>query len=139
MIVTHKIPYDRGETPGELRIGWASWDEGDLTERSIKFAYKDSSGKISRGSPELPFSVLMDMFQYAAEQGELHFGRGEHEQLGIGAASLEELSDEKRSLKSALLILQKLKADLPWADFGSVYDEIGKRYDAVKGAIEARR
>ena len=51
MITTHKVPYGRGE----LRIGWASWDDGKFEERSIKYAYRDSSGKISRGSPELPF------------------------------------------------------------------------------------
>ena len=45
MITTHKIPYRNGE----LRIGWASWDNGNLEQRSIKYAYHDSSGKISRG------------------------------------------------------------------------------------------
>lgn len=55
---------------GELRIGWASWDEG-YESRSIKWAYPDKSGKISRGSPELPFHILVDMVLLAHEQGEL--------------------------------------------------------------------
>jgi hypothetical protein len=56
---------------GDLRIGWASWDEGTFECRSIKWAYHDASGKISRGSPEIPFNVLVDMVLLAHEQGEL--------------------------------------------------------------------
>ncbi|MFI0844018.1 hypothetical protein [Mesorhizobium sp. IMUNJ 23232] len=67
MITTFKIPYDKGE----LRIGWASWDDGSLTDRSVKFAYNDKSGKTSRGAPELPFGVLTDMIVLAHQQGEL--------------------------------------------------------------------
>ena len=67
MITTYKVPY----RDGELRIGWASWDDGKYEARSIKYAYRDSSGKVSRGSPELPFDVLVDMLVLADEQGEL--------------------------------------------------------------------
>jgi hypothetical protein len=56
---------------GELRIGWASWDDGSYEDRSIKYAYPDKSGKISRGCPELPFDILVDMAILANEQGEL--------------------------------------------------------------------
>jgi len=56
---------------GELRIGWASWDEGKFKSRSIKYAYKDSSGKISRGSPELSFEMLVAMLELAYQEGEL--------------------------------------------------------------------
>jgi len=56
---------------GELRIGWASWDNGEFKHRSIKYAYKDRSGKVSRGCPELPFDVLVDIVSYAYEEGEL--------------------------------------------------------------------
>lgn len=56
---------------GELRIGWASWDGGKYKSKSIKYAYRDDSGKISRGCPELPFDILVDMVLLAKEQGEL--------------------------------------------------------------------
>lgn len=56
---------------GELRIGWASWDKGKYKAKSIKYAYQDESGKISRGCPELPFDILVDMVILANEQGEL--------------------------------------------------------------------
>jgi hypothetical protein len=56
---------------GDLRIGWASWDHGRFECRSIKYAYRDSSGKISRGSPEIPLDVLVDMVMFAMERGEL--------------------------------------------------------------------
>lgn len=56
---------------GELRIGWASWDKRKFHDRSIKWAYLDESGKVSRGCPEVPFDVLVDMAVLAYEQGEL--------------------------------------------------------------------
>ena len=67
MIPTLILPYKNGD----LRIGWASWDHGDYKARSIKWAYKDKSGKISRGAPEIPFDILVDMVTFAADQGEL--------------------------------------------------------------------
>lgn len=67
MIPTYVTPY----RDGELRIGWASWDSGNYQSRSIKWAYTDKSGKISRGSPEIPFDILLDMVVLAAGQGEL--------------------------------------------------------------------
>jgi len=74
MIPTHTEPYQDGETVGELRVGWASWDEG-FQSRSIKWAYPDKSGKISRGCPELPFEVLVDMVIAAKRLGELSKGQ----------------------------------------------------------------
>ena len=59
------------EDGSDIRIGWASWDKGNFESKSIKFAYKDGSGKISRGSPEVPFDVLIEMVIFAYEQGEL--------------------------------------------------------------------
>ena len=67
MIPTFTKPYRNGD----LRIGWASWDDGNFQDRSIKYAYPDTSGKISRGSPELPFDILVDMILLAHQQGEL--------------------------------------------------------------------
>jgi len=56
---------------GDLRIGIASWDAGDFKSRSIKYAYRDKSGKVSRGCPELPFDVLVEMVILAHKQKEL--------------------------------------------------------------------
>jgi hypothetical protein len=67
MVPTFKTAYRNGE----IRIGWASWDDGSFTARSIKYAYPDSSRKISRGSPELSFDLLVDMTITALEQNEL--------------------------------------------------------------------
>lgn len=132
MITTYKVPY----RDGELRIGWASWDDGSLTSRSIKYAYRDGSGKISRGSPELPIDMLMDMAKLAAEQNELRFLMKGNP---MSKLSSEDLQGEGKKLKLALLALQKIQMDLPWATVRPLYDEIGARYDAVNGEIEERR
>lgn len=71
MIVTHKKNYTNGDTTGVLQVGWASWDKDRYQSRSIKWAYPDKSGKVSRGAPEIPFDILLDMVMYAADQGEL--------------------------------------------------------------------
>ncbi|QTR47672.1 hypothetical protein J9253_07065 [Thiothrix litoralis] len=68
MIPTFTTPYKEHD---QLRIGWASWDEGSYQCRSIKFVYFDKSGKVSRGCPELPFDVLVDMVALAYQQNEL--------------------------------------------------------------------
>ena len=73
MIPICKKPYK----DGDLRIGWASWDKDKdtnkmrYTYRSIKYAYLTDNGNVSRGAPELPFDILLDMAAYAAETGEL--------------------------------------------------------------------
>lgn len=54
----------------ELRVGWASWDKGKYTDRSIKFIYR-TNGKIPRTAPELPIRILLPMLKFALEQGEL--------------------------------------------------------------------
>lgn len=136
MITTHKVPYRNGE----LRIGWASWDDGTMTSRSIKYAYPDASGKISRGSPELPFDILIDMLVLAADQREIDAALP-----AVGAAaladpttmSLAELNDEKKLLSTSLLRLQQLVASVPWASW-KVYDQIGKRLEAVRAEIARR-
>jgi len=70
-MIWNKDYTDEGGTPGEIRIGWPSWDKGEHRSKSIKWAYRDESGKISRGSPEVPFDVLVEMVVYAMEKGEL--------------------------------------------------------------------
>ena len=134
MITTHKIPYRNGE----LRVGWASWDDGSLTARSIKYAYPDSSGKISRGSPELPFDILIDMLELAADQKEVDLSLpAPKEEADLGSATLSDLKEEKRLLSANLLRLQGIVLELPWANW-KVYDHIGKRLDAVRAEIARR-
>lgn len=91
MIPTFKKTY----RDGELRIGWASWDEGSYTSRSIKYAYPDASGKISRGSPELPFNVLVDMTITALEEGEIPEDDVERLQRALGADAALRLRRER--------------------------------------------
>jgi hypothetical protein len=138
MIPTYKIPYRKGE----LRIGWASWDDGSLTARSIKYAYPDGSGKISRGSPELPFDILVDMCLLATEQEELEAlwkaGRNPTPPP-LTSATADELHEEKKRLTVVLMRLQQLVADVPWADWARVYDPIGSRLEAVKVEIARQK
>ncbi len=131
MITTTKTPYK----DGDLRIGWASWDDGSMTDRSIKYAYKDVSGKISRGAPELPFDILIDMVVYAYSENELRFESARCDQLNIDTATKQELLEEKKLLASSLMILSKMKMDLPWAEFIDPYDQIGTRYEKIKAKL----
>lgn len=134
MIPTYKIPY----RDGELRIGWASWDDGSYTARSIKYAYPDGSGKISRGSPEIPFDILADMCLLAAEQKELDdlFKPSRTPKpVSLAEATEQELLDEKKRLTIALMRLQQLAMDIPWVDWANVYDPIGSRLESVNSKI----
>ena len=138
MIPTHIVPY--GE--GELRIGWASWDDGKYEERSIKYAYPDSSGKISRGSPELPFEVLLAMLLLAAEQGELNEfvpKARATEPANVSQVSPSALADEERALSIALGRIQGLVAEFRWANWGPIYDQFGARLEVVRGELTRRR
>ena len=138
MITTHKVPYGRGE----LRIGWASWDDGKFEERSIKYAYPDSSGKISRGSPELPFDVLVAMVLLAAEQKELDNIMPKtalaNDPRDVSQISPSELGDEKDTLTVALTRIQGLIAEIPWANWQPIYDQIGARLEAVRAEVSNR-
>lgn len=138
MITTHKVPYG----DGELRIGWASWDDGSLTARSIKYAYPDSSGKISRGSPELPFDILVAMVLLAAEQGELDklmpSTTAATKPRPVSEVSHNELVEEKNSLTVALTRIMGLMMEFPWADWQPIYDQIGIRLETVKEEIAKR-
>src|SRR5438874_12538524 len=103
VIPIYTVPYRNGE----LRIGWASWDKGAFKERSIKYAYPDSSGKISRGSPELPFDILIDMLLLAVDQKELdpHIPQIKHSPSTrqLKKATFKELQDERKALTVALM------------------------------------
>ena len=136
MIPTHVIPYRHGE----LRIGWASWDDGSFTDRSIKWAYRDGSGKISRGSPELPFDILVDMIDYATQQGELkaHLPASPPQPPDVTTATKQELLEERKALAARLAQMQLMLMEMPWANWQPIYDQIGRRYEAVKTEILSR-
>lgn len=137
MITTFKVPYG----DGELRIGWASWDDGKYEARSIKYAYRDSSGKISRGSPELPFDVLVEMLLLAADQKELAEIMPKavaSKPRDVSKISLTELRDEKKTLSVALMRIQGLVSEIRWADWQPIYDDLGARLDEVKNEMTCR-
>jgi len=73
MINVHSQDYvDKHGTVGEIRIGWASWDFDKHNSGSVKWAYKDEAGRISRGAPEVPIDVLVAMIKAVLKQ-ELFF------------------------------------------------------------------
>jgi hypothetical protein len=136
LITTFSMPY----RDGELRIGWSSWDNGALKSRSIKYAYKDASGKISRGSPEVPLEMLVDMLMLAAEKGELEFGEtAVSRKRPPTAMKPAELREEKRVLSAALICLQQLMAGIPWAHWQPIYDEVGAQLAKVRAELGRRR
>lgn len=64
MTTLKRTPYtDKWGTEGEIRLGYSSWDE-DRVSSSIKWAYRDRSGKISRGAPEVPIDVLFELVDF---------------------------------------------------------------------------
>lgn len=136
MIPTHVIPYRHGE----LRIGWASWDDGKFADRSIKWAYRDASGKISRGSPELPFDILIDMIDLATAQGELkpHLQAPHKQPPDVTKATKHDLIEERKALATRLATLQVMIMEVPWANWQPIYDQIGARFDAVKAELATR-
>ena len=73
MIPIYKKPYK----DGDLQIGWASWDKDAISgkqqyqKRSVKYSYPSKNGHISRGAPEIPLDIMLDMAVYAAEHGVL--------------------------------------------------------------------
>ena len=134
MIPTYISPYKGGE----LRIGWSSWDHGRYKERSIKWAYPDKSGKISRGAPEISFDVLANMFFVAYTQGELDiFLGGPHGNIqpsSVLGMRKDVLREERKKLSIHFIILQKLMADLPWVDWKEPYNTIVERLNEVDAA-----
>lgn len=97
MILTRSKPYRNREST-DLRIGWASWDKDEATgkhryqQRSIKYSYPGKNGHISRGAPEIPFDIMLDMVVFAAEEGELDTYTAQvkaaYEALGAAVAKL---------------------------------------------------
>ena len=136
MIPTYVQPYRHGE----LRIGWASWDNGTFSHRSIKWAYQDASGKISRGSPEIPFDILIDMVDLAYQHNEIspHLPPPSGIVHDVTKLTKSQLVEERKVIAAHLGSVQRLIAALPWVDWEKAYNAIGARYEAVKAEINLR-
>lgn len=52
----------------EIRLGVASWDDGDETAKSAKFTWFDKNGKAARGG-EVPVEALPEMLNMAIKKG----------------------------------------------------------------------
>ena len=52
----------------ELRLGIASWDNGDRTAKSVKFTWFDKNGKAARGG-EFPVEALPQALEFAIREG----------------------------------------------------------------------
>lgn len=99
MIPTYRKPY----RDGDLQVGWASWDKDGTTgkhryqHRSIKYSYPSKNGHISRGAPEIPFDIALDMVTLAAAQGELERYPAEvkaaYDALGVVVTKLTDRKD----------------------------------------------
>jgi hypothetical protein len=68
-----------------LRLGIASWDKGDGTKKSIKYAWRDKNGHVCRGG-EVPIESLEQMMDFAKKHGYI----GENPIIFIGRAAFLE-------------------------------------------------
>lgn len=80
MRVSHSEPADID--PGcEIRLGVASWDDGSLTTKSVKFTWFNSDGKASRGG-EFPVNALPQALDFAIRKGFLRLVAHEETEQG---------------------------------------------------------
>ena len=56
----------------------------------------------------------------------------------VSQISPRELKDEKDTLTVALTRLQGLILEIPWADWQPIYNQIGKRLEAVRAEVSKR-
>jgi hypothetical protein len=52
----------------EIRLGLASWDQGNGTAKSVKYTWFDKNGKAARGG-EFPVEALPQALDFAVRQG----------------------------------------------------------------------
>lgn len=69
MQVAFSEPYRGGENE-EIRLGVASWDNGDRTRMSVKFTWFDKTGRAARGG-EVPVEALPQLLTFAIQKGYL--------------------------------------------------------------------
>ena len=67
MDVLHSEPVRNADDGSQLRIGVASWDEGEGAV-SIKYAWRTSDGRVARGG-EVPITALPQMLAFAIRHG----------------------------------------------------------------------
>ena len=70
MQVAHSEPYRNGDKQEEIRLGVASWDNGDHKAKSVKFTWFDKNGKAVRGG-EFPVEALPQALTFAIQKGYL--------------------------------------------------------------------
>jgi hypothetical protein len=68
----------RDNTDNEIRLGTASWDEGNGKAKSVKYTWFDKNHKACRGG-ELPVEALPQMLEFAIRKGFLKLSCGEEE------------------------------------------------------------
>ena len=56
----------------------------------------------------------------------------------VSQISPSELGDEKDTLTVALTRIQGLIAEIPWANWQPIYDQIGARLEAVRAEVSNR-
>lgn len=69
MVVAHSEPADINPEC-EIRLGVASWDDGSLTTKSVKFTSFNTNGKAARGG-EFPIAALPQALDFAIRKGYL--------------------------------------------------------------------
>ena len=69
MIVEKKWPA-RIDSSCEIRVGVASWSQHGKNDMSVKFAWPDKNGKVTRGG-EVPIEAIPQMLEAAIESGYL--------------------------------------------------------------------
>ena len=57
----------------EIRLGVASWDEGDNTIKSVKFTWFSKDGRAARGG-EFPVEALPQALDFAIRKGYVSLG-----------------------------------------------------------------
>lgn len=135
MIAIFEFPYREGQ----INIGWASWDDGSKTSVSIKYAYPDSRGRISRGSPEIALEDFFAMREFFVENEAgiqailkpgLKFSRTPLK-VEVSLLTKEELIQERDELRRSRLELLRILTKFPWIDLKRGYDDLGTRYEEV--------
>jgi hypothetical protein len=141
MIPVFEISY----RSGKIIIGWASWDDGSKTAVSIKYAYPDSRGRISRGSPEIALEDFFAMREFFVEnepriQAILKPApkfSSAPAKVDVQGLSKQELVLECDELRRSLLEMQRIQMKFQWLPMKESYTELGKRYDEVKARLAA--
>ncbi len=52
----------------EIRLGVASWADGNNAVKSVKYAWPDKNGKVARGG-EIPVKALRQAYEFAIQKG----------------------------------------------------------------------